>query len=361
MVSHCSSQFLNARLLFTLSLSRATSQNWSLLRFYWWARQFFPCFAIQTSNLRLFAKRLQGLNKANTLNRTVSYLAPKDALQRIQIGQSFAEYDLVRDDPGIFVSTPASLVASQPDNHKCFFVGRRGSGKTAITYHLLSKNRRAISIAPQIFDLLKLPLSHEQFHDTRQRPFKSLVSAFERALLGELAKYWSAQKLWHFSETYPSFNKDRGLIEQCDFDTRVINIVEEIFEAFSNQNDKLWLRQIRRSEDLIKEVTSIRVNANFDFIFLIDRLDESWDGSDSAIICLMALMHACVHLRAACPSLRPYLSWTPPQGVTATNFVIERGIWRCIARLAVVMRKCFVTGSCPIRFRRSHCQSGQIR
>jgi hypothetical protein len=237
----------------------------------------------------------------------VSYTAPKDALQRVQIGQSFAEYDLVRDDPNIFVATPASLVATQPDNHKCFFVGRRGSGKTAITYHILSKNRRAVSIAPQIFDLVKLPLSHEQFHDTRQRPFKSLVSAFERALLGELAKNWVARKLWHFSETYPNFNKERGLIEQCDFDTRVINLVEEIFEAFSNQNDKLWLRQIRRAEDLISEVESIRTDANFDFVFLIDRLDESWDGSDSAIICLMALMHACVHLRAACPSLRPYL------------------------------------------------------
>jgi hypothetical protein len=237
----------------------------------------------------------------------LSFTAPKDALQRTQIGQSFAEYDLVRDDPNIFVTTPASLVASQPDNHKCFFFGRRGSGKTAITYHIRSKNRRAVSLAPQIFDLVKLPLAHEEFHDTRQRPFKSLVCAFERALLGELAKNWLACNIWTFSEDYPNFNKERGLIEQCDFDTRVINLVAEIFDAFSKQNDKLWLRQIHRAEDLIAEVTSIRANANFDFVFLIDRLDESWDGSDSAIICLMALMHACVHLRAACPSLRPYL------------------------------------------------------
>jgi len=237
----------------------------------------------------------------------MSFQAPKDALQRVQIGQSFAEYDLVRDDPNIFVSTPASLVANQQDNNKCFFVGRRGSGKTAITYHILSKNRRAVSLVPQVFDLVKLPLAHEEFHDTRQRPFKSLVCAFERALLGEIAKHWAHQKIWTFSDAYPNFNKERGLIENCDFDTRVINLVDEIFEAFSNQNDKLWLRQIRRSQDLIQEVVSIRQNANFDYVFLIDRLDESWDGSNSAIICLMALMHACVHLRAACPSLRPYL------------------------------------------------------
>jgi hypothetical protein len=237
----------------------------------------------------------------------MSFTAPKDALQRIQIGQSFAEYDLVREDPNIFVTTPASLVATQPDNKKCFFVGRRGSGKTAIAYHMLSKNHRAVSLAPQVFDLLQLPLANEEFCDTRQRPFKSLVCAFERALLGELVKNWKEHHVWDFSETYPNFNKERGLIEGCDFDTRVINLVEEIFDAFSKQNDKLWLRQIRRSADLILEANAIRSNANFDYVFLIDRLDESWDGSDSAIISLMALMHACVHLRAACSSIRPYL------------------------------------------------------
>jgi len=242
-----------------------------------------------------------------SLKPRVSFTAPKDLLQRIQIGQSFAEYDWVREDTSVFVSTPASLVATQPDNQKCFFVGRRGSGKTAITYHILSRNRRAVSIAPQVFDLVKLPLNHEQFHDTRQRPFKSLVCAFQRSLLGELAKNWVKTKLWDFSEEHPVFNKERGLIEQCDFDTRVINIIEEIFDAYSKQNDKLWLRQLRRAEDLINETRLIRSNGNFDFVFLIDRLDESWDGSDSAIICLMAMMHACVLLRAACPSLRPYL------------------------------------------------------
>jgi len=40
---------------------------------------------------------------------------------------------------------------------------------------------------------------------------------------------------------------------------------------------------------------------------LIDRLDESWDGSDSAIICLMALMHATVRLSAATKIIRPYI------------------------------------------------------
>jgi len=237
----------------------------------------------------------------------MSVTLPKDALQKVQIGQSFAEYDFVRQDPGIFVATPASLVANQPDNKKCFFVGRRGSGKTAISYNILAKNRRAVSLVPQVFDLMRLPLDHEEFRDTRQRPFKSLVCAFERALLGELVRNWVHANTWKFDERHPAISKDRGLIEGCDFDARVLNLVTEIFEAYSNPNERLWLRQINRAKDLILEVNTVRENANFDFLFLIDRLDESWDGSDSAIICLMALMHGCVQLMAACPSLRPYL------------------------------------------------------
>ena len=232
---------------------------------------------------------------------------PKDALQRIHMGQTFAEYDLVRNDPSVFVATPASLVAVQPDNRKCFFVGRRGAGKTAIAYHILAKNQRAISLDPQIFDLLRLPVAQEDFRDTRQRPFKSLVCAFERAILGELVKAWVRKRTWTWNDGHPHINKDRGLIENCDFDNRVLNVVEEIFEAFSNPNERLWLRQINRAKEMIVEVNSIRQNANFDYVFLIDRLDESWDGSESAIICLMALMHSCVRLIAACPSVRPYL------------------------------------------------------
>jgi hypothetical protein len=237
----------------------------------------------------------------------MAFQLPKDGLKRIQIGQSFAEYDLVRDHPSVFVSTPASLVAIQPENKKCFFVGRRGSGKTAIAYHILHENRRAISVVPQVFDLVRLPFANEQFQDTRQRPFKSLVCAFQRALLCELVKKWIEAHVWKFSDQSSIINKDRGLIETCDFDTRTISLVDEIFQAFNSPNQRLWLRQIKRSKEMIDEVARIRENANFDYVFLIDRIDESWDGSDSAIVCLMALMHACVQLVAACPSLRPYL------------------------------------------------------
>ncbi len=88
---------------------------------------------------------------------------PKDALQRVQLGQSFAEYDIIRKSSDLFVSTPATLAALDSENTHCFFIGRRGAGKTAITIEVGRKISRTINIIPQIFDLLKLPLDNELF------------------------------------------------------------------------------------------------------------------------------------------------------------------------------------------------------
>lgn len=232
---------------------------------------------------------------------------PKNALERIQIGQAFAEYDLIRDEPELFVSTPAALAALDTSTQKSFFVGRRGAGKTAITYELLRRAPDSVSIVPQIFDLLELPLAHEEFRDTRQRPFKSLTHTFERALLDESVRHMMLVGALNGKNLPSTISKERNLIEDCDFDQRVLNLTQEIFDAYSKSQDKLWLRQINRSKELTSELNSLDSKSSRRVVILIDRLDESWDGSESAIICLMALMHATVRLSAATKVVRPFL------------------------------------------------------
>jgi hypothetical protein len=238
-------------------------------------------------------------------NRTISL--PNNALQRIKIGQAFAEYDEIRSHPDLFVNTPATIAATNTENSNCFFVGRRGSGKTAIAFQIEKKYQRTISILPHIFDLLRLPLEHEEFYDTRQRPFKSLMATMERALLDELIKHWINDKKLTFEKAPEVIRRERNLIEELDFDERVLSLNKEIFDAYSNENDKLWLRQIKRSSQLLDAVNEYSDDTNFTYIILIDRLDESWDGSESAIISLMALMHASVRLTANCESIKPYI------------------------------------------------------
>ncbi|ACY54174.1 transposase [Vibrio alginolyticus] len=232
---------------------------------------------------------------------------PKNALTRVKMGQSFAEYDLIRSDPHLFVTTPATVSSMDQEGTNCFYIGRRGAGKTAITYEVQRKFPRTVHITPQIFDLIALPLEHDEFIDTRQRPFKSLMHSMERALVDEVIKAWVDRGIFKFDKSFDSIRRERGLIEDCDFDLRVLNLTEEIFDAFSKENDKLWLRQVKRSKEIVKEANAVSTGGGYDFILLIDRLDESWDGSDSAIICLMAMMHAAVRLRASTNFLRPYI------------------------------------------------------
>jgi hypothetical protein len=229
---------------------------------------------------------------------------PKDALHRVHIGQTFAEYDIIRSDPQLFVSTPATLAATTQIKQMCTFLLEDVGQVTAITYEIERRFPRCIIINPQIFDILHLPLEYEEFVDTRQRPFKSLMHSMERALIDELLKVWADKGVINWDRVPDVIRRERGLIQDCDFDYRILNLTQEIFDAYTTKNDKLWLRQIKRSNELLNAVNEIYAVSGMNYIFLIDRLDESWDGSNSALITLMALMHAAVRLSSNTQALK---------------------------------------------------------
>jgi hypothetical protein len=177
-------------------------------------------------------------------------MLPKKALEKIHIGQAFAEYDIIRDDPELFVSTPSTIAALSTESKKCFFVGRRGAGKTAIAYELQRKFPHSSSITPQIFDLLNLPLAHEEFRDTRQRPFKSLMHTMERALIDEVLRQLILRRMLPIRDLPPTVSKERNLIEDCDFDQRVLNfrcLQQESGQTMASP-DQSKQRTDRRSE-----------------------------------------------------------------------------------------------------------------
>lgn len=112
---------------------------------------------------------------------------PKDALSRVNLGQVFAEYDrILQQKKGIFVRTPAIRAATETDLSKCFFVGRRGTGKTALSYFLKGHYRSAIQLQPQTFNAYGLPVEIDRLRDATQRDFRSLNACFKRALAGPI-------------------------------------------------------------------------------------------------------------------------------------------------------------------------------
>jgi len=231
---------------------------------------------------------------------------PKDSLKRINLGQSFAEYDKILDKPGVFVKTPAIEASLEQSKSKCFFVGRRGTGKTAIAYFLLkSFPKWAYPLNPQMLVPTSLPGNPDDFRDTRQRPFRSLISCLRRALACEALYQWNKNSLIGFSKFTPKLNRERNNIEDFDFDLRLLNFLTNSFTSLHSNNEKEWLKEINRSREIVDEVNQLGEKYKLQAFLMIDRIDEAWDGSDNSVYFLMALMHTCVELSSATKCLRP--------------------------------------------------------
>ncbi|MBI1311388.1 transposase [bacterium] len=229
---------------------------------------------------------------------------PKDALSRVNLGQVFAEYDRVlQQKKGIFVRTPAIRAATETDLSKCFFVGRRGTGKTAISYFLRTQYRSAIQLQPQTFNAYGLPVEIDQLRDATQRHFRSLVACFKRALLDEVLASWRADHAVDMNER--PFSLERNYVDDFDFDLRMLAFVETLFSELAKPKEKDWLRELKKTKTLQDAMEECGISTPV--VLLIDQIDEAWDGSDAAVLFLMALMHACVELSASTSFMRPLL------------------------------------------------------
>lgn len=220
-------------------------------------------------------------------------LLPKNALTRISLGDSFAEYDMLQDNPEIFVSTNAYLAASDPARNKCFFIGRRGTGKTAITIQLHRHSSKTVQIFPEVFAPLNSAFDPDDFELTHQKPMKSVVSAFELTLGFELL-YVLLNTGKIDRDDLPDFvRRELKIADNEDFDIRTVRFVERILTHLKNENNGAWLKDIKRPK-LLANALNKHVNApKHSYSLLIDRLDDSWDGSPINIRFLTALMHAC--------------------------------------------------------------------
>jgi hypothetical protein len=230
---------------------------------------------------------------------------PKGTLKKLNIGQSFAEYDIVRDKVGVVVETPAMRAAVDKDRSKCLFVGRRGTGKTAITFQVQASKQRSLLLLPQLFSPVEKLFSPADMENVHQRPFKTLVTSFKRALVDEVVASWVRRGLFSLDRrTQSVLTRERNAIENLDFDLRLLQLAGEGFAALNNQQDKEWQRFINRTKEII-EWTDELVESDWETIVLLDRIDESWDGTDNSVVIVMALMHACVELTANSKAVRP--------------------------------------------------------
>lgn len=239
-------------------------------------------------------------------NATRRIQLPKDALNRVNLGHSFAEYDRTLANIAAFVRTPALAAALNRDSSKCFFVGRRGTGKTAITYYLSATNQSAVQLHPLAFVPASVTLSVETLRDTRQRPFQSLIRAYMRAIADEALSEWARKHMIRINTLPDCLTRERPFIEDFDFDKRVITFLSEITASLDGP-EKEWLKQMNRARDVAHAADQLGSDEGLAATILFDRLDEAWDGTDKAVVFLMALMHSCVQLTSSLKSIRVLL------------------------------------------------------
>lgn len=226
---------------------------------------------------------------------------PKDSVKKADLGQSFAEYDVVRSDPQMFVETPSMRAAAAFGASKCIFVGRRGSGKTATTYYLEGRDSKHTAlILPELFSSLDVFIKSGEEEALGQRRFKTLVTSFKRSLLDEAVAIWEKNGAFSFTvaHSFDEIQKERNVIEQFEFDARTIELAEFGMNALDAFGDKDWDKFNQRSKKVIQQIIDASAEPKRKLLILIDRIDEDWDGTNNAVMVLMALMHACVQLNA---------------------------------------------------------------
>ncbi|MCB9710716.1 MAG: transposase [Nitrospiraceae bacterium] len=195
-----------------------------------------------------------------------------------------------------------------PTTAQNVFCWKARTGKTAITYYLEHCFPKfAFPLHPQLLvpDTIQIPI--EDLRDSRQKPFKTLMSCLRRALTDEALSFWVAKSFVGFTNFPSSLTRERNFIEDFDFDGRFLKFLEDAYTSLNSGNEKDWLKQMSKSKEILSEADGLANKHGLQAILMIDRIDEAWDGSDKSVLFLMALMHACIEISSQATFFRPLL------------------------------------------------------
>jgi hypothetical protein len=229
---------------------------------------------------------------------------PKNALAKLSVGLSFAENDAALRDEYVYVQTPAISAAINPASGKFFFVGRRGTGKTALRTYCERELRHSRVVVPEIFSPSSEIFDLELLASTRRGPFQSLLSAMKRTLIDELLILWAEAN--SRADLPDGLKTEMG--EQCHeyFDERTLKYIADVARTV-RYGDDVAIAALNRPTKTLTDLCKLIDGRDHEYLLLIDSIDDFWDGSDLALIFLTAVIHACLEVSTQIPWARALL------------------------------------------------------
>jgi len=229
---------------------------------------------------------------------------PKNTLARLSVGLSFAENDAALRDDYVYVQTPAISAALNPDSSKFFFVGRRGTGKTALRTYCEREIRHSRVVVPEIFSPSSEIFDLELLASRKRAPFQSLVSAMKRTLIDELLILWAE------GNSRADLPEDLAaeMADQCEeqFDERTLKYIADVARTV-RYGDDVAIAKLNRPTKTLTDQCKLLAGRNGEYLLLLDSIDDFWDGSDLALIFLTAVIHACLEVSTQIPWARALL------------------------------------------------------
>jgi hypothetical protein len=89
-----------------------------------------------------------------------------------------------------------------------------------------------------------------------------------------------------------------------DFDLRAISYIDEIAAPLANHDDQAWMQQVKIAKTHAAAMNSLSEAKHSRYTVLLDALDDSWDGSELAVVYLTALMHAALEVNTQVRGMR---------------------------------------------------------
>ena len=131
------------------------------------------------------------------------------------------------------------------------------------------------------------------------------MAAFKRALLDEVLSEWISRNLVKTEKLPQTLARELRFATELDFDFRILHFLEKICSPLKANQEESWLHEIGLPKKVGRAMMEVGVSTSMHFTLMIDRIDDAWDGSDTAVIMLMALMHACIELLSSVDCVRP--------------------------------------------------------